>query len=362
MNAKISRNEPCPCGSGKKYKKCCGMQKTVSITSIIEKEVIDLQVQLIQYAIREYEFEIEQDFEHKVEELLIEDEEEMEYYLFIHTVWFALFEHVDNGGTILQRFIEEKSRMIQRPKVKEILQSWTNPRPLAGRLLSIDESNMTVLDTLTEEALSIKILEPIESAENSFVFGFLVPFGNEWTFFPTAFDLEGETDDKDEQFIKDRFSASDYDEPIDFLADEMIYMMNELPYASFEYGASDFKWSNESHRAVAELYESEMKNLDASPMVIAGGNILWYKYCEKVAQLTKKPATYAAAVQYLTLTLNPLMKITKKEVAHQYGISPATLSVAVTDMESVVDEELTDMRAMYAEDINGEFENRDMPF
>jgi len=22
--AKISRNEPCPCGSGLKYKKCCG--------------------------------------------------------------------------------------------------------------------------------------------------------------------------------------------------------------------------------------------------------------------------------------------------------------------------------------------------
>ena len=24
INKKISRNEPCPCGSGKKYKKCCG--------------------------------------------------------------------------------------------------------------------------------------------------------------------------------------------------------------------------------------------------------------------------------------------------------------------------------------------------
>jgi len=24
FNAKIERNEPCPCGSGKKYKKCCG--------------------------------------------------------------------------------------------------------------------------------------------------------------------------------------------------------------------------------------------------------------------------------------------------------------------------------------------------
>jgi len=25
---KISRNDPCPCGSGKKYKKCCGVNKT----------------------------------------------------------------------------------------------------------------------------------------------------------------------------------------------------------------------------------------------------------------------------------------------------------------------------------------------
>ena len=24
---KVSRNDPCPCGSGKKYKKCCGAQK-----------------------------------------------------------------------------------------------------------------------------------------------------------------------------------------------------------------------------------------------------------------------------------------------------------------------------------------------
>jgi uncharacterized protein YecA (UPF0149 family) len=23
---KIGRNEPCPCGSGKKYKKCCGVK------------------------------------------------------------------------------------------------------------------------------------------------------------------------------------------------------------------------------------------------------------------------------------------------------------------------------------------------
>ena len=25
-SAKVGRNDPCPCGSGKKYKKCCGAQ------------------------------------------------------------------------------------------------------------------------------------------------------------------------------------------------------------------------------------------------------------------------------------------------------------------------------------------------
>ena len=25
VEEKVGRNEPCPCGSGKKYKKCCGM-------------------------------------------------------------------------------------------------------------------------------------------------------------------------------------------------------------------------------------------------------------------------------------------------------------------------------------------------
>jgi len=24
MSKKVGRNEPCPCGSGKKFKKCCG--------------------------------------------------------------------------------------------------------------------------------------------------------------------------------------------------------------------------------------------------------------------------------------------------------------------------------------------------
>jgi SWIM/SEC-C metal-binding protein len=27
ISMKVGRNDPCPCGSGKKYKKCCGAAK-----------------------------------------------------------------------------------------------------------------------------------------------------------------------------------------------------------------------------------------------------------------------------------------------------------------------------------------------
>ena len=33
MNTKIRRNDPCPCGSGKKFKKCCMLQKGSSASS-----------------------------------------------------------------------------------------------------------------------------------------------------------------------------------------------------------------------------------------------------------------------------------------------------------------------------------------
>lgn len=348
---KVSRNEPCPCGSGKKYKKCCGMQKTVSITSIIEKEVLELQVELIQYAMNEYDIEIDNDFEDLVESLLTEDEEEMEFYVFLHTLWFAIIEPIDNGETILQRFIRERSRTIKRSKVKEILHSWTNPRPIAGRVIEIDSSYLTVLDALTEEAFMIKQLEPLELQENMFVFGFVVPFGADSIFLPTPFDSIGTEDFKEEKYLKGMYEESGYKNPIAFLEDEFIHLMNEIPFVTIGYGAENFEWKNPKHKEVAALYEEKMQEMGAPSTNTATGIILWYKYCEKFPRLVKKPETYAAAIHYINLTVNPLLEPTKKEIAAKYGISPSTLGTAITDMEIDLSDEIRQLKGLYLEQI-----------
>ena len=38
MSKEIRRNDPCPCGSGKKYKKCCGSPKLSARTISVVKE------------------------------------------------------------------------------------------------------------------------------------------------------------------------------------------------------------------------------------------------------------------------------------------------------------------------------------
>ena len=35
----VGRNDPCPCGSGKKYKKCHGKEQTVNLQEVAEREI-----------------------------------------------------------------------------------------------------------------------------------------------------------------------------------------------------------------------------------------------------------------------------------------------------------------------------------
>lgn len=56
---KIGRNDPCPCGSGKKYKKCCQNQSISGVEPryIAVEEPLDLESNRILSLIRQNQFE-----------------------------------------------------------------------------------------------------------------------------------------------------------------------------------------------------------------------------------------------------------------------------------------------------------------
>lgn len=344
MLIRVGRNEPCPCGSGKKYKNCCGKKEAISITSIIEEEVAYLQAQIIEYALYAYEDKIEIDFDDKSDEIMVNDEEEMEFFSFVHLIWYCLFVPVDRDATILEKFIEERGRFIQRPKLREILQTWTAVRPIAGRMLSLSKEKMVIKDTLTEEVIEIKLLEPVETFENVFAFGFIVPFGQENIFFSTVFDLEGTEDEKEEAFLKEMFVDSEISNPVAFLQAHFFELMNAIQFVGLEYSPDDFEWANPAHKEVAILFEHEMKKENAPATNRMVGFILWFKYCETKQFHRRRPATYAAALHYLTTTINPFFEITKKEVADKYGVSPSSMTQAVIDIEEEVADVIEELK------------------
>src|SRR5690606_20413740 len=73
MSGQVGRNDPCPCGSGKKYKKCCMLKNAVSITALLEKDAAALHNRIIDYAVTSYSEELTKDFQEKVEYLIIKD-------------------------------------------------------------------------------------------------------------------------------------------------------------------------------------------------------------------------------------------------------------------------------------------------
>jgi len=54
----VGRNDPCPCGSGKKYKKCCGKNNVVNIDRLLEREILAQQDKIIDFALINYGQEI----------------------------------------------------------------------------------------------------------------------------------------------------------------------------------------------------------------------------------------------------------------------------------------------------------------
>jgi hypothetical protein len=52
--SKIGRNEFCPCGSGKKFKKCCLVQSVTGGTRMVIKSPAEEGVRKLGYRIRDY--------------------------------------------------------------------------------------------------------------------------------------------------------------------------------------------------------------------------------------------------------------------------------------------------------------------
>ena len=164
------RNDPCPCGSGKKYKKCCLSKSEMPIETLVEDElnrtISGMYEQSITHAINaEYEI-YKREWLSKLSDFWTEEEIDIaasEYYFFVarRDLW--------------KRYLIKVLNAPVRSAVREIVESWQEPIVLFGKITEEKNDWVVVEEVLGEGTYYIEKEKDMPVFIGEAVFGVALP-------------------------------------------------------------------------------------------------------------------------------------------------------------------------------------------
>lgn len=364
--AKVGRNDPCPCGSGKKYKKCCGKNNVVSLHQLIEKDVHELTQKIITYAFEKHHESFTDLLDEHFDKYDIPDDAADLFAFFVGN-WLIFSTPIEKGRTIISYYIEENRDKVTRPLLKESLLHWEKARPTVARIQQINRSDEIILQPIdSHELFTVQIFEKDRQLEeDSLVIGILVPLGDAFTFFTTFIDLTDEAEEVIDA-IEEMADESDEENIEAFIANQFPDILNVVMFGDdadllTDFAVADLQWESPQHLFIAERFQQEMTANGMPKQAAVFGVVLWHEFCAIREPIIKKPNLYLAALHYLVieeLSL-PFAVVTQKELADDYNVSQSSLSAKYREMADVLADVLDDLYAHLNEE---EEEMIDHPF
>ncbi|MGE8081540.1 SEC-C metal-binding domain-containing protein [Peribacillus loiseleuriae] len=352
--SKIYQDNPCPCGSEKRYKSCCGKNVIEFPTISISEEAAMFQNELLKYTLERYETEILDlafqyplfDFTDVEEEpILVETHDTYMQYML---TWAVFNLPIAKGQTIFEEFYRKESSKIVRKKMKNLIQSWRGATPKLYLLKTIYSDRVVIEDILgrTEYELQLEYEKEMVE-ENSLLLGMLLDMGSGMDFLgdPISFPAAGtvklvkEFQDELEEHLEDGGEYEDFYQ-IDFpyiLERLLLRMVGDIELPDI----TQFEWSSEKELQVAILIQEHMRKDDCSIDMIMTAIVIWKSYCEKESPSIRKLEVYAASIDYLVQSaLLDMLAPSQKEIADKYEISEATVSKLYKKIGDTLYEEL----------------------
>src|SRR5690625_2250206 len=178
---KLKRNDTCPCGSGKKYKKCCGKSNVVEINpQLYNEELGQLHDELIAYALDNYEELFMEQTDIYFQPFFSEDSIVTEDYLTGLTMWTILHDPLlEDDQTIFDVFYNQQKGKIKRTRTRNTFLEWTNTVPSVYEVLTIDHEEThtaTVIELSTNREFHVPVIDEDEYLKGTIIIGSLVPF------------------------------------------------------------------------------------------------------------------------------------------------------------------------------------------
>lgn len=168
----VGRNDKCPCGSGKKYKKCCESKQTVTIEEVATEELERmLQTFYEEYPERKDIQEYLDNANNWKRELRTFYMEEMIEAIVMDEFFF------NHRPDIWQGYLEKQRKKILRPSVLRVLDDWQQPRAFIGEVTDVDDAFMTVRMVLTDEVIKLRRESEKPVPVGVHVYCFILPDG-----------------------------------------------------------------------------------------------------------------------------------------------------------------------------------------
>lgn len=344
---KVGRNDLCTCGSGKKYKNCCGKNSVVSIDSLIETDLLDLQLNLLEYSLKNYQVEMEDYLEERYEDVYIPDEA-FEMFHFFSLTWFITSVELEEKS-ILEKFVDRISPKISRQRVKDILATWKTAKPSVYNIQHQDDYNYLILeDIFTKELYKARVTEEDHIVETGgLVLGTILPAGSTSIFFTTFLDLPALESEELKAQIYNLYEDSEAEDPVDFMSSSFIEVLDLFMFGNpnVSLAVDDIEWTSPKQKEVAEIFQEYMEDFGHEETIVYLGIFLWKVYCERKNPSIKNPNVYGAGLIYLVDKILPFGGfITQKNLAEEFEISSGSISSRYKDLENVLSDEIENLQ------------------
>ncbi|MFC7685056.1 SEC-C metal-binding domain-containing protein [Ureibacillus sp. GCM10028918] len=313
----VGRNDPCLCGSGKKYKKCCEGKQQVTT----EKVFLDEIEHVLQTFYNVYpEKKDINDYINIVKEWSPKLETHLQRELIEAVALDDFFFH--KRPDIWTSYLKRTMKKMIRPKMVDLLNCWNHPTMFIGEVVAIEEKYFKAIHGLTKEELYIRRESNRVIPEGMQVFSFLLPDGSEeenhylavstLIFFPTTYKQAFEN------------FASQFDGSINSV--EQFSQDNHL---NFWVSLVDSGYSGEEYTSfeieVVDLAKQflEEKNIEAPQLLV-----LLEDYLVENKPKARKPAAIAAGAIRFAQERGLLegTTFTIKEIAENFGVSSSSLN------------------------------------
>ncbi len=380
--SKVGRNDLCPCGSGKKYKKCCGKtQSLANFKAAILEEKMDYMLGLVfedlsknlrrlpmaLLSMLEGDFAERPELMEKIQHISNNPEEVFEDVELMPLIECLIFDFPwAEGKTIFEKHLAREQRGL-RSFVIDNFTRWKDSFVSIYKVLQIDETSFLLKDIILDQEITIQTtnLYAEEIKVGNFLATRVLAKGEYYdilgyTSFPacTLDQIISKLTVIKERKVEEG-AISRGEDWLDFLKRygylvllTTIELANQVDFEDFEemhfeMFRDSLEWEGEKQRLVARLIEDNL--IDEFPLEqLAIALKLWHLYCEKMNPRITKPETLAASVEYL-ISIAMGREKTQIEVAAKYGVSPSSISSRYGDMvdilaELVVPEEEEGMR------------------